>query len=123
MILTRTRFSDDGIFGELTTDAGEHVAFTLEHSYADKPKLPNGEYICVRGQHVLHSGPVETFEITGVPGHAGILFHKGNTQDDSEGCCLLGTSIVGNNLTESKKAFDHFLSLLDGQYSFQLTVR
>lgn len=122
MILTRTRFVQAGIFGELTEDDGSHVAWTLEHSYDCQPKLPDGKYVCVRGHHQLHSGPIETFEIVGVSGHSGILFHPGNSEGDSEGCVLLGTSVSGDSLLASKAAFEAFLALVASVDSFQLTV-
>lgn len=122
MILTRSRFDSAGIFGELTQDDGTHVAYTLEHSYNMKPKLPNGQFKCILGEHRLHSGPIETYEITGVPGHSGILFHPGNSEGDSEGCVLLGTAIAGDTLTQSKAAFESFIKLLAGAESFDLTV-
>lgn len=122
MILIRTRFSPEGVFGELTTDSSDHVAYTLEHSYNDLPKIAAGAYICVRGQHCLHAGPIETFEVTGVEGRTGLLFHPGNTQQDSEGCILLGTSISQDSLTESRKAFASFMTSLEGVNTFTLQV-
>lgn len=122
MILTRTRFVEAGIFGELSQDDGSFVAYSLEHSYDCKPKLPAGAYACVRGEHQLHSGPIETFEITGVPGHSGILLHPGNSEGDSEGCVLLGTSVSGDSLLASKAAFEAFLALVSGIDTFELTV-
>ena len=132
MILTRYKACSEGIFGELSIGEDRHVACTLEHAYeavdADgvvhwSPKLPDGEYTCVFGDHMLHSGPIKTFEITGVPGHQGILFHSGNTEGDSEGCVLLGTTVQGNSILESKKALGVFLGIQLGLQQFSLTVR
>lgn len=99
-MLQTTDEREDGVFGELYQN-GELFCKTLEHAYPDAgghylPKLPRGyTYKCVRGWHQLEHGPrFETFEITGVPGHSGILFHIGNFNRDSNGCCLLGASVV-----------------------------
>jgi hypothetical protein len=122
--LKRIWYKDVGIFGELTSVTDKHYCYTLEHSYNKLPKLPNGSYTCKRGTHQLHSGaPFETFEVTGVPGHTGILFHKGNTQADSEGCILLGQNMTADAVTESKLAFEAFLLLTKGAESFTLIVK
>lgn len=129
MILQRLEFSDMGIFGSLRSLENEpEIAKTLEHSYFIPgggfiAKLPFGTYRCVRGMHQLSGGfPFETFEITGVPGHSGILFHRGNFNRDSEGCILLGTDIENSALTHSADAFLKFMSGLDGVISFDLEV-
>lgn len=122
LYLNRKRCDPDGIFGELADESGERIAYTLEHSFDCVPKLPAGTYQCVRGSHTLHSGPIETFEITGVPAHSGILFHYGNFDDDSDGCVLLGMGQVGNMITHSREAFAAFMDLCDGLDSFTLFV-
>jgi len=128
--LNRFDYRADGIFGEFTFDGDPgRFCVSLEHSYDIKPKLPSGIYTCKRGQHKLHNGiPFETFEITGVPGHSGILFHAGNFNADSSGCVLLGHAIVGDPITGgemitgSKDEFKQWLERLDGIDEFQLEV-
>lgn len=126
--LHRSEYKTDGIISELISGNTKCIARTLEHSYDSKPKLPPGVYKCVRGTHKLHDGvPFETFEITGVPGHSGVLFHPGNWNKDSEGCVLLGdavtTSKQGTMITNSKTVFHEFMSLQTGVDSFTLTVQ
>jgi hypothetical protein len=91
--LIRLIYSKDGIFSELYDSGGVKLFETLEHSYMTgklgvwRPKIPIGVFVCVRGVHQLaHSAPFETFEITGINGHVGLLFHSGNFNQDSEGC-------------------------------------
>lgn len=128
MRLVRYAFKADGILGFLYDAENEQIAATLEHSYDGKPKLPVGTYQCVRGKHTLHSRPepFETFEIMGVPGHTGILFHPGNWQGDSNGCVLIGRtasqSDLGSMVTNSRATFYRFMLDLDGIDSFTLTV-
>lgn len=124
MKLVRRTYSPLGVFGELYDSAGNKICDTLEHAYeADQPKLNQGEHLCVRGQHQLHSSsqPFETFEITSVPGHTGILFHVGNTSSDTSGCVLLGLS-TGTRLVESGVTFRAFMERLDGINTFVLEV-
>ena len=128
--LTRTDFRPDGIMGEFTFDGDPgRFCVTLEHSYDNQPKLQPGTYSCVRGVHTLHNGiPFTTFEITGVAGHTGILFHAGNFNRDSEGCVLIGRDVstdpnTGEEMvTGSKLEFAQFMERLDGIDTFQLTV-
>ena len=128
LYLNRVQMREDGIFSELSDEAGKILFKTLEHSYNNKPKLYDGEFTCVRGIHQLLNGPkFETFEITGVDGHTNILFHSGNWNNDSEGCVLLGLgeaqSSKGQMITQSKQAFQEFIELTKGLDSFQLVVK
>lgn len=131
--LKRNDRRDDGTFGQLFDDKGKQIAVTLEHSFdaghgvgSYAPKLPNGIYKCVRGMHKLdHSpAPFETFEITGVPGHSGILFHVGNYNKDSDGCVLLGLGYGGDPrmIYQSKMTFDSFMNLQHNVNEFILEV-
>lgn len=126
--LTRKEFRSDGIFSELTNQDGKIVAHTLEHSYANLPKVPNGIFKCVRGPHRLHNMTQDfiTFEIMGVVGHDNILFHWGNYNKDSEGCVLVGESVVESQkikmVTNSKATFAKFMASLEGFDEFVLTV-
>jgi hypothetical protein len=133
--LNRKEYRSDGIFSEFLTPFGALIAMTLEHAYpvegssAFAPKVLPGVYTCVRGMHRLHGmeEDFETFEITGVPGHTGILFHWGNYNADSDGCVLTGSQI-GNTLsggkmvTNSRATHAHFMASMSGIDSFPLTV-
>lgn len=131
LTLRRSSYTPDGIFGALYQDDGTLVAYTLEHAYASDenggwaPKIPAGVYTCVRGMHQLENmkAPFETFEITNVPEHTKILLHCGNVNADSAGCVLVGSSIDGIELLQSRLAFAKFLNLQYGVDSFQLTVK
>lgn len=145
--LLRTAFKSTGIYGEIEDETGKRRFFTLEHSYsrtalADPdpglepekfgsiencpdylPKLAPGTYTCVRGQHQLHHGlPFETFMVTGVPKHEGILFHVGNYDRDSEGCILIGKEPIPDGIGKSGDAFKEFIELQRKTDSFILEV-
>ena len=128
LLLQRTECCLDGVFGQLLDESGMVVGSTLEHAYQDGAvwlaKIPAGTYTCVRGPHRLHgmTEDFETFEITGVEGHAGLLFHWGNFNRDSEGCVLLGHTRQGDMITGSRDEFTKFMALQSGLNSFQLTV-
>lgn len=128
--LTRNDFSENGIFGELKDADGNLIAVTLEHAYPQDdgsfaPKIPvSGTFQCVRGMHQLEgmTAQFETFEITGIAGHVNILFHAGNYNKDSSGCCLLGQARSGDMIVNSKLTFAKFMQLQNGTDQFTLTV-
>lgn len=134
LILVRKQYRSDGIFGQLSDVAGEFVCETLEHAYPAQdqdrlfPKIPAGTFDCVRSLHELHSGdPFITFEITGVPGHSGLLFHWGNFNKDSSGCILLGSLMADEGghqmILHSRETFHRFMEAQKGARSFTLTVK
>ncbi len=125
--LNRREHKADGVISELVASY-KVVARTLEHSYNGVAKLPPGVYKCVRGIHKLHDNiPFETFEVMGVSGHTGILFHTGNWNKDSDGCILLGDAVVASSkgimITNSKVIFGDFMALQKGVNEFTLTVQ
>ena len=127
--LVRKEFRDDGIFSELYNEKGELIAHTLEHSYDKLPKIPNGQWKCVRGPHRLHGMTEDfiTFEITGIAGHTDLLFHWGNFNKDSEGCVLLGTAEAtgadgAKMVTSSRPCFAKFMAGLEGINEFSVIV-
>jgi hypothetical protein len=133
--LRRKQKRADGIYGEFTfaEDTAPSMV-TLEHSYEQADgswdaKVPVGVYQCVRGNHRLHGmdHDFSTFEITGVAGHSGILFHRGNFNKDSEGCVLCGERVITQAngeemITATPHAFEEFMKRLEGIDSFTLEV-
>lgn len=131
LLLSRYLYCDAGIFG--TLGEGMIPSFqTLEHSYSTpvgyQPKIPRGSYECVRGPHRLN-GMVdlfETFEVMGVKGHSGLLFHWGNTNADSSGCILLGSIIdppETKSIRLSRNSFSEFMKLMSGINKFELDIK
>lgn len=129
--LHRFAETDDGTIGRMSRWC------TLEEEDQGNQRsisaIPVGEYHCVR---VTSPTFGETFEITGVPGRSKILFHWGNTEEDTEGCVLLGMTfgalvVVDEDkrvatpklaVLQSKLAFDQFMRDLDGVNEFKLLV-
>lgn len=142
------RFADTpfGVFGvlDLFSPAGDLVArlMTAEDDWKDNEPaescIPAGVYTCLPSVfHKLNDLP--TFEITKVPGgRSRILFHPGNTEEDSKGCILIGQDfgalVVADEdapgtpkrakwaITNSKAGFAEFMRLLAGVKSFELTI-
>lgn len=128
--LVRVKRSAFGIFSQLAGGDTFRLV-SIEHSYPDDEgapvaKIPDGTYTCRRGKHRLHgmTEDFETFEITGVPGHQGLLFHWGNFNRDSEGCVCVGKNFAKDMLSveHSRDAFKEFMDAQAGLDEFQLTV-
>lgn len=102
--------------------------FTLEPSdQLNAPflsSIPAQQYFC--GRYTSSKYP-DTWQVMGVPGRNKILFHSGNTDDDTEGCILLGQT-VGRLLGErailnSGKTFEGFKKRLSKYNEFHLTIK
>ena len=102
---------------------GLAFAVTLELPWRDnEPQhscIPLGTYTCRRIQSP-HFG--ETFEITGVPGRSHVLFHKGNTTQDTKGCVLVGETYTDLGIGDSKGGYGEFMALFKGVPAFTLDV-
>lgn len=134
LILVRQFYRQDGIFGTLFKESGGPICFTGEHAYEDHeglyvPKVLEGEYTLLKGSHLLKGmiAPFETYEIQGVPGHTGILFHSGNVpNEDSDGCILTATEVntQGDSwvLKRSKIAFEKMMFLQKGTIQSGLKI-
>ena len=117
----------DGTFGVLTMD-GEPVCVTLEdydRSNATSIScIPTGSYTCERYSSAKYP---DTYEITNVEGRSYILFHKGNTDDDTSGCILLGSHFgyLGDRkaVLGSTAAFKEFMKKLEGVNYFNLVIQ
>ena len=114
MIVDLIRYSsqDDSTLGILLID-GSFNCYTLEDEHRDQKvmhqtRIPDGIYVLgirdVGGFHNrykkmfpdIHAGMIE---VKDVPNFKYILFHIGNTEDDTSGCILLGQGAFTNRYT------------------------
>jgi hypothetical protein len=49
--------------------------------------IPSGSYVAIYSYHPKHK---YAYELQLVPGHTGILIHKGNWKEDTKGCLIPG---------------------------------
>lgn len=139
IILKRIGSGKDGMSGVLvhniqtSVDRFEHRPFcvSVERDYEDpkyKPIKP-GDFLAKR----YHSEKYpDTFEIVDLPGasilvgRSKILFHWGNTEEDSMGCVILGEQFEYLNkkfaVLQSKKAFQEFMEITKGLESFNFRI-
>ena len=105
-------------------------AFCVTLEPADQDNAPNhscipaSQYLCQRCESLRFG---ETFKVLNVPKRTDILFHRGNTDDDTTGCIILG--ITWGNLSgdravlNSGKSFESFMDALKDHDEFILTIR
>lgn len=118
--------SDRGTFGVLRAH-DVPFALTLEPPWKDNAPnescIPTGHYICRRVRSPKFG---DTFEVTQVPNRSHILFHKGNTLEDTAGCILIAEEFSGTfdqpMLASSERGFSEFLAFVKGQMAFNLII-
>jgi len=89
-----------------------------------KSAIPYGTYLVKKTWSKKYGKPV--WELQNVPGYQGIRIHAGNTEEDTEGCLLLGEFISPNytGVSNSKKTIEIFEALLNsvGNPVWEITV-
>ena len=124
--IIRAPSMEDGTFG-MMLDGAIPFCLTLEREWRNneigESCIPDGDYICKRVSSPKFGN---TFEVTGVPYRSHILFHKGNIEDDSHGCIILGEQfepINGKNaILASGKAFQEFIERTKNIDEFKLSI-
>ena len=124
--LVRVAYIPDGTFGVLF-DEDIPFCLTLEREWKDNKRgescIPIGGYICDRVQSPKFG---DTFKLQNVFRRSHILFHKGNIEDDSHGCIILGEeygTLSGKTaVLSSGHAFKEFKRRLEGLNSFGLGI-
>src|SRR6185503_2528676 len=90
--LLRLQQTVDGTFGEMRLPLPWPILYTCEDDWLSNQRgiscIPAGAYTLHRSTYIKHG--IEVFEVTGVPGRRRILIHPGNTEEDTEGCILVG---------------------------------
>lgn len=96
--LIRTHEASDCVLGNLKINT-EFFCKTLElpignggHDCA----IPTGIYRIIINMSPKFGHPM--MRIVDVPGRSGILIHKGNKPEDTEGCILVGKELVENRI-------------------------
>jgi len=126
MIIKRNQETDDGMFG-MIVDGITPFALTLENMWLNNKRniscIPAGEYECRRVNSPKFG---DTFEVMNVPNRSHILFHKGNTEDDTAGCILIAEEFGELNkktaILSSARGLREFMRRLEGIDKFTLKI-
>lgn len=125
--LVRVAYIPDGTFGVLF-DEETPFCLTLEREWKANRRnvscIPTGKYLCKAVDSPKFG---ETFEITEVRGRSHILFHRGNIEDDSHGCIILGEEYGELDfkmaVLSSGRAFKEFRGRTYNLDEFELEVK
>ena len=112
-----------GTFGAMLVQR-DPVCWTLEPQDRENSRnvssIPAQQYLC---QRVNSPRFGETFMVMDVPNRDGILFHPGNAESDTEGCILLGMTMLALRIGGSREAFNRFMGEMVDHDRFHLTIR
>lgn len=124
--LKRVSENDDATFGVLI-NGNIPFAVTLEPAWEDNKKgiscIPSGPYNCKRVKSPKFG---DTFEILDVVERTHILFHKGNSERNTQGCVLIAEEFGRLNgkaaVLASGRGFTEFMSILKEVDEFDLII-
>ncbi len=124
--IIRIEKSENIMLGALKLN-GKILCLTLELPFNfNTPNIsciPENIYLCSRKDSPKFGN---TFEIVDVPYRTNILFHTGNTVEDTLGCILLGNSLGSlkgeRAILQSGVAFKEFMSKLKDIDHFSLHI-
>lgn len=125
LLLTRAPSSSKSTAGTLEVD-GQFECFTLEDVVRSK-KIP-GETAIPAGTYKVIIDMSNRFKrllplLIDVPGFAGIRIHPGNTDKDTEGCILVGTTHSRDFIGNSRLAFDALFKKMQAAKSITITIK
>ena len=124
--LKRVADNEDATFGVLI-NGNIPFAVTLEPAWEDNKKgiscIPSGPYSCKRVKSPKFG---DTFEILDVEERTHILFHKGNSERNTQGCVLIAEEFGRLNgkaaVLASGRGFTEFMSILKQVDEFELII-
>lgn len=124
--LSLSKFGTYGVLMKMTEIGNVPIMLTLEEPWNDNEPnnscIPAGSYDCKRVQSPKFG---DTFEVCGIFNRNHILFHSGNTIDDTHGCVLLGMQLNYPNvgIADSKLAFKVFSEMLEGMNQCHIEIK
>ena len=124
LIHTRDEFGDDYCTGKLYLDGGyfclilEDTDRQLETNPGAKihgrTAIPRGTYRVILDYSNRFKRVLPRF--LDVPGYEGIRVHSGNSDEDTEGCLIPGSTRNGNWVSNSRNTFAKLFELMEEAY-------
>lgn len=97
------------------------ICYTLELPWRNNERniscLKQGSYKCWKANSPKFGNVVY---VDTLPSRIGILFHRGNTVQDTRGCILTGLDIVNDKLIHSRIALDRLLDTVPEKFELQI---
>ena len=120
--LDRMLPSEHGVFGACVVDGG-FALFSLEEEWRDNQRsiscIPAGTYDLE--PTTWHKHGIRTYEIANVPDRDRILIHPGNTEEDTEGCVIVGMKLGWLRVDVDEETFSSVrkMAVLQSRVAFQ----
>lgn len=117
LILTRKTITAHSTIGELRTEDGKLICFTLEDvTRPDGQKIP-GETAIPEGVYEIVIDESKRFKcrlprLLDVPNFEGIRIHPGNCAEDTHGCILVGMTKEEDRILNSRVAMDTVFNVI-----------
>lgn len=135
-LLKRVASTRYGTFGVLIDENNIPFVVTLERPWIDNKKgescIPAGTYKCIRCRKSPDYGYQDSpkfgdvFQVYNVPGREKILIHRGNIEDDTHGCILIGEMFdpvsKKPGIASSAIGFHEFMDRLVQEDEFTLRI-
>ena len=134
IVVQRTMFSDKSAIGQLMID-GKFFCYTLEdvdrYLEEDASEKIAGETAIPRGVYpilITHSRKfnMDLPLLCDVKGFRGVRIHSGNTDEDTEGCILVGSDFTDDTVINSRptfaKLFNKIMAVLNRDEEVTLEV-
>lgn len=123
--LERYKSDNNGTFGRLWDSTGQFLCYTCELPWRNNQHsiscIPVGTYSV---SHYNSPNHPNTWELI-VPNRSNILIHNGNTENDSQGCILVGNAIgIVNGLPavlNSVMTLDMLRTKLPSNFTLEIT--
>jgi hypothetical protein len=123
IVLYRTLQDKYGTHGRMEDEAGKVSCYTIERPWLnnqhDVSCIPDGTYTCV--PHVKSTNGQLCWRLLNVLNRSGILIHTGNTEDDSEGCIIIGLMYNDTGVLESEMALEQLHKILPSNFELEIT--
>lgn len=125
LLLRRLHKTDNSTIGKLFID-GVFECYTLED--VEREIKIKGETAIDKGTYKVIITPSNRFKrdlplLLNVPNFEGVRIHSGNTNHDTEGCILVGTTRSTDFIGNSRKAFESLFNKMKVAKEINLTIQ
>ena len=124
LLLKRLHKTENSTIGELYVD-GKFECYTLEDKEREvkikcETAIPKGEYKVII--NLSNRFKILLPLLISVPNFEGVRIHPGNTNHDTEGCILVGTTRSKDFIGNSRIAFKKFFEKMKKAKDITLTI-